>query len=316
MTVLIYEIIILTMRNKLFLIVVFFVLGLSGLSAAELSGTYSKDYTVKTEFNTISKGKTLHITNGATYVMRDAIVDGSIIVDKGCSIISPNDYEGYLVFHQGAHVEGIDLYYKVRVSEDLVFTRKFPMTLDQVWKSKNQQLIDWVGIIEFCYSPALKGWVSINEIRYQNPFNENLFDNYDIIFTQSASKKIERECQSLIVKNKSKVVVQPCQDYWNTKINEAIIIEAGSSLLGTDSNGHKLVVKKGIKIEGLPVYVRLHNDFVAANTVLFDLWKLPAFDGNDVFILTYKPDLQAWYFEDIILDDKDLPDSLKKKLKK
>ncbi len=90
--------------------------------------------------------------------MRDAIVHGSIVVDKGCKFISPDDYEGYLVFKPGTHVEGIDLYYKVRVSDSTAFTRIIPMTLDEVWKSKNQELIDLVGNMEFCYSPELKGW--------------------------------------------------------------------------------------------------------------------------------------------------------------
>ena len=304
------------MTKKLFFVLIILFVDATGLFAAELSGTYNKDYTVKTEFNTISKGKTLHITNGATYVMRDAIVDGSIIVDKGCSIISPKDYEGYLVFHKGAHVEGIDLYYKVRVSDDLVFTRKIPMTLDEVWKSKNQQLIDWVGIIEFCYSPALKGWVSINEIRFMNPFNENLFDEYDMVFTKSVSKVLENECRSLIVKNKSKVIVLPNPGVQGTKINESVIIESGSSLLETGNGGHKLIFKKGIKVEGLPIYVRLGNDYFSADTILSDLWELPAFNNSDYFQISYSTELEGWYFEDIILGDNDLTASLKKEIQK
>ena len=197
------------MTKKSFFVLFILFIGFSGLFAAELSGTYDKDFTVTTDFNTIAAGKTLHVTNGATYVMRDAIVDGSIVVDKGSFLISPNDYEGYLVFHQGAQAEGIDLYYKVRVSDDLVFTRKLPMTLAEVWKSGNHQLIEQVGNMEFCYSPELKGWVTINEIRFMNPFNENLYEDYDIVFTKSDSKQIEMECRSLIVRNKSKVVVQP-----------------------------------------------------------------------------------------------------------
>ncbi len=303
------------MSNR-FLSLIFLSALSSGLFAAELSGTYDKNYTVKTEFNTIAKGKTLHVTNGATYVMRDAIVDGSIIVDKGSSIISPDDYEGYLVFHRGAHVEGIDLYYKVRVAEDLVFTRKFPMNLDEVWKSKNQQLIDWVGIIEFCYSPALKGWISINEIRYLNPFNENLYEDYDMLFTQSVSKMIDNECRSLIVKNNSQVIILPNPGVQGTKVNESIIIEEGSSLIEKEADGHKLILKKGVKIEGLPLYVRLGNDLIAANTILTDLWELPAISGNEFFTIVYRPDLKGWAFEDIILDEGKLPAALKKKIQK
>ncbi len=168
--------------------------------SSELSGTYSKDYTVKTEFNTVAKGKTLRVTNGATFIMTDAIVSGNIIVDKGSSLIAAKDGAGYMVLKQGTHVEGIDLYYKVRVSDDLVFTRKIPMTLDEVWKSGKKELIDWVGNIEFCYSTALKGWVSINEIRFMNPFNENLFEDYDMVFTKSASLEIDTVSRSLIVK--------------------------------------------------------------------------------------------------------------------
>ena len=286
------------------------------ISNRDLSGTYDKDYTVRTDFNTIPKGKTLHVKNKATYVMRDAIVDGSIIVDKGCKFISPDDYEGYLVFHQGAHVEGIDLYYKVRVSDDTVFTRKIPMTLDEVWKSGNQELINWVGNIEFCYSPELKGWVSINEVRFVNPFNENLYDNFDIVFTKSASKVIENECRSLIVKNKSKVVIQPNPGSWGTKIHESIIVESGSSLLGTAPGGHKLVLKKGATIKGLAIYVRYDGNYVSASTILDDLMKLPSVSEFDYLNIAYSTDLKGWYFEDITLGGGGLPESLKKELDK
>ena len=197
------------MRNKFFLVLFFLFVGISPLFAAELSGTYNKNYTVKTEFNTISKGKTLRVTNGSTFTMTDAIVHGNIVVDKGSSLVAARDGAGYLVFKQGTSVKGIDLYYKVRVSDDLVFTRKLPMTLDEVWKSGNQELIEWVGNIEFCYNSSLKGWVSINEIRFMNPFNENLYDNYDMVFTKSVSKVLETECRSLIVKNNSQVVILP-----------------------------------------------------------------------------------------------------------
>ena len=315
LTVPLSELIIFLMNKKSFLFLSILFAGISGLFAAELSGTYNKDYTVKTEFNTISKGKTLRITNGSTYVMRDAIVTGSIIVEKGSSMISPDDYEGYLVFGPGSHVEGIDLYYKVRVSENLVFTRKLPMTLDQVWKSGNQKLIDWVGIIEFCYSPALKGWVSINEVKYQNPFNENLYDEYDMVFTESVSRMIENECRSLTVKNKSTVVIQPNPGCWGTKVYEALTVEEGSALLGTDANGHKLILKKGVKVEGLPLYVRLQNDLIPTATILSELWKLPVFEGNEYHIIVYKPELKGWYFEDIILGDDNVPKQLMKKLK-
>ena len=304
------------MSKKSFFVLLFLIVGFSGLFAAELSGTYDKDFTVTTDFNTIAAGKTLHVTNGATYVMRDAIVDGSIIVDNGCSFISPKDYEGYLVFHQGAQAEGIDLYYKVRVSDDLVFTRKLPMTLAEVWKSKNKELIDIVGNMEFCYSPELKGWVTINELRFVNPFNENLFEDYDIVFTKSGSQKIEKGCRSLIVKNKSKVVIQPNPDFWGTKVNESIIVESGSSLLGTGPDGHKLQLKKGTKIEGLPLYVSYDNLLIDVSKLMSDLWKTPAFSKEEYQILVYNPELKGWYFQDITIGGGDLPGKLKKEFEK
>ena len=304
------------MTKKLLFVFLILFAGSAGLFAAELSGTYDKDYTVRTDFNTIAAGKTLHVTNGATYVMRDAIVHGSIIVDKGCRFISPDDYEGYLVFKPGTHVEGIDLYYKVRVSDSTAFTRKIPMTLDEVWKSKNQELIDLVGNMEFCYSPELKGWVTINEIRFMNPFNENLYEDYDIVFTKSDSKQIEMECRSLIVKNKSKVVVQPNPNSWGTKVNKSIIIESGSSLLGTGPGGHKLQLKKGIKVEGLPLYVKFDNQLVEVTKFLSDLWNTPAFNKDEYQIVVYSPELKGWYFQDITIGGGDLPDKLKKELEK
>lgn len=294
------------MRNKFFLVLFFLFVGISPLFAAELSGTYNKNYTVKTEFNTISKGKTLRVTNGSTFTMTDAIVHGNIVVDKGSSLVAAKDGAGYLVFKQGTSVKGIDLYYKVRVSDDLVFTRKLPMTLDEVWKSGNQELIEWVGNIEFCYSSSLKGWVSINEIRFMNPFNENLYDNYDMVFTKSVSKVLETECRSLIVKNNSQVVILPKKDVFGTKVNESIIIESGSSLLGTGPDGHKLVLKKGIKIEGLPLYIRNNNTLVAADTITSDLWSLPALSENDYYTIAYKPELKGWFFEDVIVNGNDI----------
>lgn len=304
------------MSKKSFFVLLFLIVGFSGLFAAELSGTYDKDYTVRTEFNTISAGKTLHVTNGATFMMTDAIVHGSIIVDKGSSFIAAKDGAGYMVLSEGTHVEGIDLYYKVRVSDDLVFTRKLPMTLDEVWKSGNRQLIDWVGNIEFCYSSELKGWISMNEIRFMNPFNENLYEDYDIVFTKSASKQIEMECRSLIVKNKSKVVIQPNPGFWGTKVNESIIVESGSSLLGTGPGGHKLQLKKGIKIQGLPLYVKFDNQLVAVTKILSDLWDTPAFNKDEYQIVVYSPELKGWYFQDITIGGGDLPDNLKKELEK
>ncbi len=304
------------MSKKSFFVLVIIFVGFSGLFAVELSGTYDKDYTVRTEFNTIAAGKTLHVKNGATYVMRDAIVDGSIIVDKGSSLISPDDYEGYLVFHQGANAEGIDLYYKVRASDDLVFTRRLPMTLDEVWKSNNQQLKELVGNMEFCYSPEFKGWVTINEIRFMNLFNENFYDDYDIVFSKSASKQIEMECRSIVVKNKSKVVIQPNPGFWGTKVNESIIVESGSSLLGTGPDGHKLQLKKGIKIQGLPLYIKFDNQLVDVTKIVSDLWNTPAFSKDEYQIIVYNLELKGWYFQDITLSGGDLPNKLKKELEK
>ena len=301
------------MRNRIFFILIFLGAGMARLAGAELSGTYDKDFRVTTEFNTVSAGKTLRVKKGATFVMSDAIVQGNIIVEKGASLVAAKDGGGYLVFGKGTHVEGIDLYYKVRVSDNLVFTRKMPMTLDEVWKSGNDELINWVSIIEFCYSSALKGWVSINEIRFMNPFNENLYDEYDMVFTKSASQKFEFECRSLTVKNKSRVVVQPCQDYWCTKIDKSINIESGSSLVGTGPDGHKLQLKQGIKINGLPLYVRFNNDFISAETILSDLLKEKDFSSKDYLTIYYKPELGGWVFEDILYSD-NVSASFKKKL--
>ena len=273
------------MKNKFFLTLFILFASVSALNAVELSGTYNKDFRVTTEFNTVSAGKTLRVTNGATFIMTDAIVTGSIIVEKGASLIGPKDGQGYLVFGKGTHVEGIDLYYKVRVSDNLVFTRKFPMTLDEVWKSNNKELIDWVSIIEFCYSTTLKGWVSINEVRFLNPFNEDLFDEYDMVFTKSVSQKFEKECRSLIIKNKS----------------------------GPD--GHKLQLKQGIKIKGLPLYIRFNNDFYPAESILSDIWKQRDFCNKDYLTIYYKPDLDGWVFEDILYGDT-VTEDLKKKLEK
>ena len=285
--------------------------------SSELSGTYRKDFTVKTEFNTVAKGKTLHVTNGATFIMTDAIVHGNIIVDKGSSLIAAKDGAGYMVFAQGTHVEGIDLYYKVRVSDNLVFTRKIPMTLDEVWKSGNKELIKWVSCIEFCYSKNLKGWVSTNEIRFMNPFNENLYEDYDMVFTKSASLELDPECRSLIVKNNSKIVAQPIKDKGrrSIKINESIIIEKGSSLIGTGKDGVRLELKKGVKVQGFPLYVKYDNSYVLIETILSDLWEQPAFKDRDSFMIYYDSSLKGWVFEDPVYQN-DISSDLRKKIER
>ena len=302
------------MNNKFFLVLFLLCAGMSSLAAAELSGTYTKDFTVKTEFNTVSAGKTLRVTNNSTFIMTDAIVTGNIIVEKGSSLIGPKDGEGYLVFGKGTHVEGIDLYYKVRVSENLMFTRKIPMTLDEIWKSGNKELIEMVSVIEFCYSSALKGWVSIGEWRYVNPFNENLYDDFDIVITKSASQVIEFECRSLIIKNKSTLTLQPCKDYWGTKINESITVESGSSLVGT-ADGHKLILKRGIKIQGLPLYVIYDNNYIPADTILSDIWEQHGFNDKGYIPIYYSPDLKAWVFEERLYPN-DVSSDFKKKAEK
>ena len=305
------------MSNKFFLVLCFLCAGMTTLAAAELSGTYNKDFTVKTDFNTVAAGKTLRVTNGATFIMTDAIVSGNIVVEKGASLIASKDGQGYLVFAEGTHVEGIDLYYKVRVSDNLVFTRKFPMTLDEIWKSGNRQLIEMVSVIEFCYSSELKGWISINEWRFVNPFNENLFETYDIVFTKSASQELEIECRSLIVKNKSQVVVQPQKDPGRrgTMINESIIIEAGSSLTGTGRDGGKLFLRNGVTVQGLPLYIIYNNDPVSTETFLPELWKQRDFKDQRDFAIYYDSNLKAWMFEDRIYSDTVTPE-LKKKVEK
>ena len=297
------------MSNKSFFVLVFLCAGMANLAAAELSGTYDKDFKVTSEFNTVAKGKTLLVKKGTTFMMTDAIVNGNIVVEKGASFIAEKDGAGYLVFKKGTHVEGIDLYYKVRVSDELVFTRKIPITLDEVWKSKKNELIEIMDNMEFCYSTSLKGWISIGELRFVNPFNENLYEDYDMVFTKSVSKIIEKECRSLIVKNKSKVVIQPNPDVWGSKINESLIVEKGSFLLGTGPDGHKLQLKQGIKIEGLPVYVRVNNDFIPVDSAISDLWKLPAFSKDEYYTVYYNSDLKGWVFDNMI-SDKELTDSL------
>ena len=463
------------MNNKFFLVLFFLCAGMSSLTAVELSGTYNKDFTVKTEFNTVSAGKTLRVTNNSTFIMTDAIVTGNIIVEKGSSLIGPKDGEGYLVFGKGTHVEGIDLYYKIRVAENLMFTRKIPMTLDEIWKSGNKELIEMVSVIEFCYSTALKGWVSIGEWRYLNPFNENLYegyymkseeaaperelpgpaisgtydknytletgnntivqgttlkvtkgatytilkeiyvkgnlivdkgasfiagednagnmriskgahvegidlyykihshngqvftrkipmtldeiwnsgnkelidfieimefcyssdlkgwvttkdmggvnpfnenlyDDFDIVITKSASQVIEFECRSLIIKNKSTLTLQPCKDYWGTKINESITVESGSSLVGT-ADGHKLILKRGIKIQGLPLYVIYDNNYIPVDTILSDIWEQHGFNDKEYIPIYYSPDLKGWVFEERLYPN-DVSSDFKKKTEK
>ena len=100
-----------------------------------------------------------------------------------------------------------------------------------------------------------------------------------------------------------------------TKINESIIIENGSSLIGTDSNGHKLQLKQGIKIEGLPLYVRYNNDYISANSIISELWKLPDFSRDEYVIVAYDSKLKGWFFEHISITEDSVSDSLKKKLK-
>ena len=75
-------------------------------------------------------------------------------------------------------------------------------------------------------------------------------------------------------------------------------------------------MKKGIKIEGLPLYIRYDNRLQPVDAILSDLWELPAFNRDEYYTITYNPELKGWFFEDLMFGGNDIPDSLKKKLEK
>ena len=87
-------------------------------------------------------------------------------------------------------------------------------------------------------------------------------------------------------------------------------------MLGTGPDGHKLQLKKGIKVEGLPLYVKFDNQLVEVTKFLSDLWNTPAFNKDEYQIVVYSPELKGWYFQDITIGGGDLPNKLKKELEK
>ena len=87
-------------------------------------------------------------------------------------------------------------------------------------------------------------------------------------------------------------------------------------MLGTGPDGHKLQLKKGTKIEGLPLYVSYDNLLIDVSKLMSDLWKTPAFSKEEYQILVYNPELKGWYFQDITIGGGDLPGKLKKEFEK
>ena len=280
-----------------------------------LKDTYEEDHKVTTQGNVIKAGDTLRVSKGSTFTMTDAIVQGSIIVEPGASFIAVRDNAGYLKFEKGSHIEGVDLYYKVRVSDNLMFTRKIPITLDEVWETGDANLIEIVKEMEFSYSTELKGWVTRNEIRFMNPFNENLYEDYDIVLTKSGTQVLEFECNSLTVKNKAKVVLQSIPDYWGSKINKSITVQSGASLTASATNGHRLQLKKGITVKGLPLYIKFNNDFVSVDKFIPELWTDTAFGDKEYNTIYYEPSVKGWVFEEM-LDNYSMTTALREKIEK
>ena len=280
-----------------------------------LKDTYEEDHKVTTQGNVIKAGDTLRVAKGTTFTMTDALVQGSIIVEPGAKFIAVRDNAGYLKFEKGSHIEGVDLYYKVRVSDNLVFTRKIPVTFDEVWESGNLNLIETVTNMEFVYSTELKGWVTKNEIRFMNPFNENLYEDYDIVFTKSGTQVMEFECNSLTVKNKAKVVLKSIPDYWGSKINKSITVQSGASLTATGADGHRLILKQGITIKGLPLYIKYNNNFVSTEKILSDLWTDSVLADHEYNNIYYEPKVKGWVFEETF-DDYSMTNALKQKIEK
>ena len=280
-----------------------------------LNDTFEKDHKVTTQGNVIKAGDTLRVAKGTTFTMTDAIVQGSIIVEPGASFIAARDNAGYLKFEKGSHLEGVDLYYKVRVSDNLVFTRKIPMTLDEIWDSGDFKLIETVKEMEFVYSTDLKGWITKNEVRFVNPFNEDLYEDYDIVLTKSGTQVLEFECNSLTVKSKAKVVLQSIPDYWGSKINKSITVQSGASLTASATNGHRLQLKKGIEVKGLPLYIKFNNDFVSVDKFIPELWTDTIFGDKEYNTVYYEPSVKGWVFEEM-LDDYGMTNALREKIEK
>ena len=280
-----------------------------------LKDTYEEDHKVTTQGNVIKAGDTLRVAKGTTFTMTDALVQGSIIVEPGAKFIAVRDNAGYLKFEKGSHIEGVDLYYKVRVSDNLMFTRKIPITLDEVWESGDANLIEIVKEMEFSYSTELKGWVTRNEIRFMNPFNENLYEDYDIVFTKSGTQVMEFACTSLTVKNKAKVVLKSIPDYWGSKIEKSITVQSGASLTATGPDGHKLILKKGITIKGLPIYIKFNNDIISVEKFVPDLWTDTVFGDHEYNSVYYDPNVKGWVFDEV-LDNYSMTTALREKIEK
>lgn len=261
------------------------------------SGDYSSNLTIDTSFNSVPVNQTLHITGKAVCTLKtDLIVKGSLVVDKNASFVAAADKSGYLKFERGSNMSGIDLYYSIQAGTDVVITRKIPMSVSDIWNSGNRDTIEYFENMEFCWDASRKGWIQTNEPRFGNPFNENLFDQYDAVWITNASEVLIPGYRSITVKSGATLTVLDNPQSRDSRIEQFIKIEPNAAIKGRQ-NGHKLALKQGVTVEGMSVYAEFDHHFVDVQPFLADIWKEKVFGEDEYINIIWNNTLRAWVFE-------------------
>lgn len=265
----------------------------------EFSGTITKDYSTKEKYNRISDGNTLTIKNNSTlYLNHDLEIWGKIIVEKGSAFKAAKDGSGYIEIHEGAVISGADFYYTLYLPDGTVGSRKIPMSLEEIWKGKNNDAKDYIKNNRFAWSEKYNGWLQIAKVKERgNPFNEEELVNWTQIW--DSSKKVDKIANKnkaiRITKNVKIELTNQCP--FRTIVNESITLEDGASLT---SDNTILALKPGCKITGLELYCQTIDKELCKITNLDTLWQMDAFKTEDYSYIKYDKSLKNWIFDSLV----------------
>lgn len=265
----------------------------------EFSGTLTKDYSTKEKYNRVSQGNTFTIKNNSTlYLDHDLETWGNIIVEKGSALKATKDGNGFMEIHEGAIFSGVDFYYTLYLPDGTIGTRKIPMTLEEIWKSNNNDAKDYIKNYRFKWSEKYNGWIQTANARERgNPFNEDALINWEQIWDSSKKvNKIANKNKSILIKKNVNIeLTDECS--FRTTVEKSIILEDGASLT---SGNTVLELSRGCTIKGLTVYCKTIDKELCKITDLDTLWKIDAFKTEDYSRIKYDKNLKAWIFDSLI----------------
>lgn len=265
----------------------------------EFTGALTKDYSTKEKYNRISSNNTLIIKNNSTlYLDHDLEIWGNITIEKGSALKASKDGNGFIEIHEGAVISGADFYYTLYLPDGTVGTRKIPMTLEEIWKGKNNDAKDYIKNNRFMWSEKYNGWIQIAKVKERgNPFKEEALENWTQIW--DSSKKVDRlanKHKSILIKKNVKIeLTKDCP--FRTTVNESLTLEAGAELISEDT---VLALARGCKITGLTVYCRTIDKELCKITNLDALWKMDAFKTEEYSNIKYDKTLKCWIFESMV----------------